>query len=221
MFLNALNNARRGAEMIHNFEYARVTATISIDGTSGAALSSATISTSGSWNGIKEVHVVQRTNGDGSLEPLDFCRLEVATERVRTEIEMSNVYWPDARYPTDARLLSRGASGSVVQSGSSLFIYPRATVSVTPLSATLEATAWLGDYSSSNYSDSTPTDFLIQYGFEYLQWATIVELNFIFKTFVPRQEGNLASPDKYMENAWNRLIEWDTYMIDSHMTRSR
>lgn len=47
LFMIAANNARRAAEMDHNFEYARLTATLSIDGATGGALSSAVIGSNG------------------------------------------------------------------------------------------------------------------------------------------------------------------------------
>lgn len=59
------------------------------------------------------------------------------------------------------------------------------------------------------------TDFFLQYGFEYMQWATIVEVNHLVQTFVPRQEGSLAPPEKLRDLAFANFMTWDSYMRES------
>lgn len=313
LFLIAANNARGNAELLHNFELARVQASLSIDGETGADLSTAVISggganyatvtgplvpdvtgiyqivgidavgqyiygkqlsnkymllssseaggqwqlhdpqanilwervnsnpvgtydaitgttgiatvaitsTSSVWQSLKEVIAVQRTNVDGILVPLDFTRADIAIERDRYELEMSEDYEPYRRYPSDAALLQRGTNGTIIQRGSKLHVYPVNAITSTPLQVTLEAYGLLADYTAANLNDAVATDFFLQYGANFLQWSIICELNFLFRTFVTRQEGNVTSPDKEREKAWRELLLWDTYKVDSNATRSR
>jgi len=318
LFLIAANNARGNAELLHNFELARVQASLSIDGETGADLSTAvflntknsvivsgtlspdatgtynlignfsgypcyykespvayflyynpgnsryvinpilSITTlaagwlpatalttpigsfvgtgafsgftgtattayggSQAWSSIKEVIAVQRTNVDGILVPLDFTRADIAIERDRYELEMSEEYEPYRRYPSDAALLQRGTNGTIVQRGTKLHVYPINAITSTPLQVTLEAYGLLADYTATSLTDVVATDFFLQYGANFLQWSIICELNFLFRTFVTRQEGNVTSPEKEREKAWRELLLWDTYKVDSNATRSR
>ena len=173
------------------------------------------------WSGIKEVIAVQRTNVDGILVPLDFTRADIPIERDRYELEMSEDYEAYRRYPSDAALLQRGSNGTIIQRAGKLFVYPIDAITSTPLLVTLEAYAKLPDYTATNLSDTTPTDYFVEYGATYMQYAIICELNYLFKTFVPRSEGNLAAPEQAREQAWRNLVLWDTYQIDSNATRSR
>lgn len=324
MFLLAANAQRKNAELLHNFEYSKIRASLSIDSVSGAALSTAVIennttssvtvtgtltpnatgtyyrvgylngyglyiqyTSSGStyalwystaedkwaittianlsnesvvsggslswtrsttstnpagtfgagdsysgtatvtaanaqWASIKEITNLTGLRSNGEYVPLDFTRSDISIERDRTELEFVDDYWPSTRYPSDAMRLSRGGSASIVQRGSSLYIYPQTTdTSETPLSVTIEAYGFLSDYTSANLSDAEPTDFLLQYGYDYMKWACVCELNYLFQTFVPRQEGVLSPPEAKRQEAWRNLILWDSFMVDANSTRSR
>lgn len=73
---------------------------------------------------------------------------------------------------------------------------------------------------SINGSDN-PEDFLVEHGASYFQWAIICEMNFIFQTFIPRQEGIMAPPTQMRDDALRELTLWNYYMVDSNSTRSR
>lgn len=312
MFLIAANNVRKNAELLHNFEYARVQATLSIDGTTGGSLlnavvdsgsqdtvtvtgtlssdatglyrltgvytakniytlqnpakgafaiyynstqwsiynwitghtwnfvsvssspvgtytadgasgatGTATVAVGATWNGLKEVLAVQRTNQDGTLSPLNFTQAETAIERDRWTTELSDNYDLANRYPSDARFLQRGTEGTIIQRRGTLFIYPVPAISSETLAVTLEAYAWLADYDASTLAASISPDFIVTHGFLFLQWGIVCELNYIFKAFVPRQEGNLASPEQAREAAWRDLMLWDTYQVAANATRAR
>lgn len=218
LFLVAANNARRNAELLHNFEDARVQATLVIDGVTGGALTAAVFDYGGDamFSGIKEIVGIGRVSDGGSVVPLDFANPSVLAERDRTEIELSADYWFGNRYPSDRDLQVRGSSSSLIQRGDSIFVYPASNATSTPLSVTIEGYGWLKDYATT-----ADTDFFVQYGHRFLQWSIINELNYLFKTFVPRTEGNLSAPEKERDMAWRDLLLWDTYKVNSNMTRSR
>jgi hypothetical protein len=223
MFVSAANNARREAEMFHNFEFSRITALLTIDGNNGGALAAANIQGGGTWNGIKEVTALRRMRPNGVYIPLDFTRADIPIERERTELEFSDNLWPSNRYPSDADLLARGTASSIIQRGRTLFLYPGFTDSAvdTSVDLTIEGFAWLPDYETINPDAVAPEDFIVENGYAYLQWAIICELNQIFQKFVPRQEGNLPPPEKQRDAALQRLLVWDSYQIDANITRSR
>lgn len=171
---------------------------------------------------IREVLAVTRQRPDGTYIPLDFARADIPIERDRTELEFSDNLFPYLRYPSDAQINARGTNSSIIQRGNSLFIYPRYTAGVTtPFACRLECFGWLKELTSDNYSDTSPANFFLDYGFTWLQWYTIVDLNYIFKTFVPRTEGNMSTPEAARDNAWAKMLLFDNYRVDSNTTRSR
>lgn len=221
LFLVAANNVVSNAQLQHNFEMSRVQATLSIDGDAGGSLDDAVIIGDDGFTDVREVVAVQRTNTDGILVPLDFTRADIPIERDRYELELSEEYEPYRRYPSDAQLLQRGTNGTLVQRGRRLFIYPVAAITSSPLSVTIEGYGSLAEYDATTLTATEPPDFLMKFGGTYIQWAVACELNFLFKTWVPRTEGNLAAPEKERDTAWRNLILWDTYQVDANATRSR
>lgn len=224
-FLMAANNARKSAELLHNFEFARVTALLDIVGEQGALLDTATVTSYdplSNVTGIREVLAVMRQRPDGTWIPLDFCRSDIPIERDRWELELSDNLFPYLRYPSDALINARGTTASVIQRGRWIFIYPRyANMAPYEYQLMFEGYGWLTDYVDLGELTDSPQDFFIAHGFPYMQWAIVCELNMIFQRFVQRLEGSVAPPEKQRDAEFQKLIVWDSYMIDSNMTRPR
>lgn len=77
-----------------------------------------------------------------------------------------------------------------------------------------------GEVTADNYAlflrdDMVAIDFwqdpMLEEGFEYLQWATIVEVNHLLQTFTPRTEGTLPPPTRSRDAAWDALMVADSY----------
>jgi hypothetical protein len=224
LFLVAANNARRKGEMLHNFEYARCSATLSIDGITGGDIRNATINEPG-FSTIKEITNIQGLRNNTEYIPVDYTRLDMAIERKREAIEVNSYYWRGYgyRYPGDAEWQFRTSRGAITQRGHILLPFPTATAATdTPWTAYIEAYGWLLDYTDADLAidieTAPPKDFFIDQGFAYMQWATIIELNNLFSTFVPRQEGNVGVPKDQLDNAWRDFVVWDSYIVNENMT---
>jgi len=312
MFLVAANNARRNAELLHNFELTRVEGTLSIDGSTGASLDDvvfentnpvATVTgtlspdatgtytqqgtyqgyplygriqefflrysnTNGRWvlsdtsdgwddstnhwiktsdltnpvgtytaNGtntgtatiavtetvsLKEVVAFSRTLSSGLRIPVPFASISGAIERDRVIEESTGFYVGQVRFPSDADILARNGYMTVAQRGRRVYIRPQQSVSAEPIDLIVEGYRWLPEYTAAMVSDTNAAaqDFFLQYGTTYMQWAIVCELNYMLKNFVPRTEGNLSPPEQAREDAWRRLLLWDSYMVDSHTNRT-
>lgn len=59
------------------------------------------------------------------------------------------------------------------------------------------------------------------YGNQYLQWYAINQLNYRFKEWVPRTEGNLPPPSALMQEGLQAFIDWDANMYEQHRTHGR
>lgn len=224
LLLFAVNNAQTEAQMLHNFEDCRCTALLTIDAVVGGDLSDATFENGAGdrFSSIREVLAVTRQRPDGTYIPLDFARADIPIERDRTELEFSDNLFPYLRYPSDAQINARGTNSSIIQRGTNLSIYPVYTMGVTtPFATRLECFGWLKELTSDNYNDTDPSNFLLDYGFTWLQWYCICELNHLFKSFTARVEGNIAPPERMRDEAWRRLVQFDDFRVDSNTTRSR
>lgn len=220
LFLIAVNNARKQAELAHDFEYTRMVATLDVV-PAGASLSNAAIVEGDGMSSVKSITGIRRLGTNGFFYPLDFTRWSIAQERDRSALEIRDDYWTILRYPSDADVLNfYGTNTSVVQRGRKLFLYPGFS-GQDPQSITLyvDGYGWLDPYGDTGVV-SEPEDFIVEHGQTYLQWATICELNKMFAAFVPRQEGNLSEPTKERDDAFKQLVLWDDYLMVEGLTRT-
>ena len=56
---------------------------------------------------------------------------------------------------------------------------------------------------------------------QYLMWGIIVHLNYYYKEFVLRQEGNLGSPEKLRDEALEAFVAWDAYRFEQNRRHGR
>jgi hypothetical protein len=225
-FLETVNQVRRDAEKLNSFESARCYAKIDVDGVLGEKLSNAVVYPTGVFRSIKEIIAASVLRNNNSWIPVDFTRADIELERERSELELNNWSWPVNRYPSDADIQNLTGYQKLVQRGDSLFIFPE-TVGDNPsvpqrVTFKLECYGFLSDYDEADYQDEDEFDYFLEHGSNFLKWAVIDELNPLFETFVPRQEGNIVtSPKDKKDEAWRDLLLWDAYRIDSHITRTK
>lgn len=223
LFLLAANNARKNAEKLHSFEWNRCTASLDIDGVTGGALADAILDPVDTFQKIKEVVNISVLRNNVYI-PVEFTRSDIEIEHERSELQLDNRYWFANRYPSDSQFDLMWAERTIAQRAQSLFIFPRVTVATppNPIPVSMECYGYLNNYTTDNYVDNEPTDWFLDQGDNYLQWSIIDDLNYIFQTFVPRQEGNvIPSPKDKRDEAWRDLLLWDGYMVDSHVTRPK
>ncbi len=68
---------------------------------------------------------------------------------------------------------------------------------------------------------NTISDTWTTKGSQYLLWQTVCNLNKLFKTFVPRTEGNLGEPQALADAGLASLILWDDYKLEGFRTHKR
>lgn len=61
-------------------------------------------------------------------------------------------------------------------------------------------------------------DWFTEHGGDYLVFGAICQSNFMKMKFVPREEGYLPAPEKYRDNAFAALKEWDVFMMSTAFT---
>jgi len=229
LFLVAANNARKRGEKLHTFEDSRCTAKLDVDGALGGQLSFARISPSGVFAKIKEVIGASVLRANGIWSPIDFTRADIEKERERSDIELDEYMGFGNRYPSDSQFIANKAWTKLVQRGNTLYFFPETedlcnvnNPGCGLVTVKLECNGFLRDYVVGDLTNDAEFDYFLSNGDEYLQWAIIWELNHIYQTFVPRQEGNVvSSPKDLRDEAWRDLLLWDAYKIDAHVTRTK
>lgn len=74
-----------------------------------------------------------------------------------------------------------------------------------------------GNVWMDTYDDITDTDPLLQHGFDFMMWQTIIEVNHMLLKFVARQEGTIAPPTQARDAAFDSLIIWDSLQADGNI----
>lgn len=86
---------------------------------------------------------------------------------------------------------------------------------ITPTTSTIYKLNPSGD-NTINFSNES--DWLLEEGFEYMQWASIVEVNHLVQQFLPRTEGSLSPPTSSRDTAFEALLRWDADLAESHFS---
>lgn len=210
LFLIEVNNAKKAAERDHNFEDTWMLGTLTVEHTNGGALADTVISPTGVFSGVREVVSVSGLSSNGT------CRTPLTLRRPNQGFQRGI----PVRYPTDGQVSCCGCN-YIIFRGGYIFQFPDLT-GTEDLDIEIEGYGWLNDYTDAMVADTAATpDFLVEHGFEFLQWSVIIALNYKFQSFVFRQEGNPGSPERLKQAAWESLVNWDSYRIGPHITDDR
>lgn len=158
---------------------------------------------------VKRVQMVLLPIASGGYEPIEMKTNDEYLGWVRRQIGRQN-------FDPTKNISSLGVTflnPFAYQNGQTIFVTGGVTL---PILAKLNIVRFMPDYTRV----AGNSDFFTQYGAEYLQWATIIELNKYYKQFATRQEGNIDEPEvqTYANNALGALIAWDNSISKSTTT---
>jgi len=205
MILVAANNAMRSGQKRHDFNFLAGSVQVSVDPDTGADWTSLTsIGTK-----LRRIETVFRVQTAG-LSPIRWTtRQTLANEILRSNDRSVSREW----YPTDATEYVTETMALV--EGNKIYLHPKPDAATT---LEIQGYTWLNDLSDS-LTDGllSDTNFMLEYGFDWVMWQTLVELNYYTKQFVARQEGNLPPPTQMAERAWLDLVQWDDTLFEKQM----
>lgn len=188
--LEAANNARKSAEMCHDFACCFMTATGSI--TSSAPFDLGAVSVEDVTYSFKTLSGVATDNLDGTYTPIRIISRQTQVGLLFKQQDLGT-----ETYQTGYTAIVHGTK-----------------IALSPISDETVPVAVTGYVWADDYVDDTSTDWFLDRGFAYMQWATICELNHMLLKFVPRQEGTLAPPEKNRDLALESLIVVDSYSTE-------
>lgn len=160
--------------------------------------------------GVKRIKYVSLPLGSGEYEPIEFMTSDQFTARQRMQIGRQNF---NPTMTLGALGVSTLGNPLAYQNGQSIYL-AGANIPL-PIISQLSIVQWLPEY-----TDPSDTDFITQYGPEFLQWQSILEINKVFKRYAPKQEGNIDEEAVQSEAsaALQTLIEWDNGTVRGSST---
>lgn len=196
--LVAINNARLWAERNHDFAFTKVSVPVSLT-SAGLDINNLGVSNT-RMKKIVGVDVV--TTGGGTMPLLCTTKQDLRIKlRNQDRIQIHERY--PGSYPSALMLEPR-----IIVDGLQLNSYPGLSTGQS-MDIIVHGYQWLERYAEL---DGT-TDWLIQNGFDFMMWQSVLEVNHIVNVFVPRQEGSLSPPEKLRDEAWSGLV-----IVDSDIT---
>lgn len=87
-----------------------------------------------------------------------------------------------------------------------------------PPDGTYTAVTTSGSPTVVSASSAVTSDFFLTRGFEFLMWKAIVDGNYLWKSFVGQDEGNISAPEKLLASAWANLLAWDGSFVGQNNT---
>jgi hypothetical protein len=213
MALVNLNLARQEAEQQYDWEFSRVLAQVSVDEVTGGSLVGAVLRS----DGVTTVNVgtvvdMGYFDENGNLRAVDWT---TAGENLVRQREENRYKESRHHYHTDEEYCLHTADHRLVCRGQQVFRYPLGT-------AGNVHTVGIECYSyQTDWTSTTSTDIWTTKGAKYLLWQTIVNLNYMYKFYVPRQEGNLASPEKLAAAGLDAFRDWDASFYEQGRTHGR
>lgn len=145
--------------------------------------------------------------GDDTLYPINFTTKHRQSHEL---IELQNTGITERYRPDPTVLDDEFVENLIIFNGRRFFLdIPGDTL----LELELDISRWLPDYTEAD--KNTPDfDFFLTHGADYLMWSSIVEVNHLVQTFVPRQEGTPAPPVKFRDEAFMSIMIDAAYEID-------
>lgn len=200
--LSLLNQIRRQAELLHDFNFNRKLVTVTVNSITGGSLDSAVLYGTATAADIKTIINVGQFDTNGNLIPVDWGTTESSLSR---QIE-DNPWGGGIRYPTDGQVAAypNGRRRFTI-TNNAIYFWPKTETSEN-LTIGLEAYIFQVDWAAT-----TETDVWTTKGSAYLMYSLIVQLNNRFKFYVPRTEGNLAPPQTLANEALASLLAWDIF----------
>jgi len=187
MLLDALNEARKQAELSYAFEMnKRVVTYSSVVGSVDWQTEAAIGEDAPEMRSLKKVWTVA---SDSTLREL--------RQVYRENSKLATQIWPET-------LVTGCTHRQYSLVGPILYITPANTEAIDLLA---DGYIWMDEYTSDE-----DEDWMCKHGHNYLFWAALYYLNHKVKEFVQRQEGNLALSNGFVQEQLAKLISWDSAM---------
>ena len=206
--LLALNNARKYAELKHDWRHSQVRATVSVPSEGKVSLAGVTdyydALVTYDMKSLTDVYYEDQTSG--LLTPWPLMTNKMLAQEVRDLNDRVGDLDEDYRYRKDLALDTDARRTQVVVRGDYLHLDPPSSDTVTLV---VDGYRWMDTYDADG-----DTDFFILHGTAFMMYAAMCEVNHLIKAFVPRTEGNLPPPTRERDEQFAVLLDWDNFSVE-------
>lgn len=208
LLLDAINKAHQYALMQYDFEYAKAVVDVSVSLTAGAVVSPLYLTGTTDYVTVKKVLRAYISDSNGGIRPIKFTNRNSQASDV--EQRWNGVPFDGRDY---SPVYGFHTTPWLVQQGQQLMLFPNTNeiFGGSPVSLTLDVVRLFPDYQGTEDS----TDFMLQFGDDFMFWDACCRLNKQVKQWVTRVEGNLAPPTDERDKAWSDLLAWNTGLINT------
>jgi hypothetical protein len=214
LLLDAINKSHQWAQLQRDFEQCKVSVDALVDLQNGVPISPLPLHGTSTNGGavqvtVKKVLRAYIADGFGGVRPMKFVSRD--WQYADAGQRWDGVPFPWAPNQRDAPSYPTFYEVYLTQMANILMLYPNAKVVVpqNPMPIFLDVIRFFPDYQNTDAN----TDFMLQFGDDFLMWDSCVRLNPLVKEFVPRQEGNVPTPTDNRDQAWADLIAWDANYV--------
>lgn len=211
LLLDAINRAHQYALMQHDFELAKCAVDVPVDLSSGAVFSPAFLHGTTEYVTVKKILNVGFATSNGGVRPIGFVNR-------KTQVSNAEKNWKNhpfsglSRYP-DANALNIDTIPYLTQIGNRVYMVPSdpLVVGQSPVNCVLDVVRFFPDY----IDDDDVTDFILQFGDDFLFWDACCRLNYLNEQWVLRVEGKVGPPKEERQKAWDDLLAWDAGVVNT------
>ena len=194
----AINNAMMAAQRQHDFEWNKTEVYCDLNPNADILTDMKSLEDDSAVV-VKRINRAFRLSTNGTQYPVDYISREALINRLKTRLNLNQIGTEE----TD----TTGVSGNlIVHHGQKVSAYPQATV--LPERVNFDAIIY-----QPRFTLDTDTNFLLQHGYDYLLYRSIVELNFLLKED-DRFEINVA----LVRESWDALVDWDVRLVGATET---
>lgn len=224
--LVAINHVRRLAEQTNDFNFTKRLLTVAVDGVTGGRLDEA-VEYGQSETDCPCKFQIKTVVDAGVFDTYgNFLPVNWTTASASLNTQRLDNYLAIPRIPTDGQALC-GPFGQqrFVFSGNRVLLFPKPQSGELTVTLGIDAYTFTPDWTEDDFDEDDPPQAWEEpwlfHGAMYLQWATVVQLNHIFKGFVFRQEGNLPPPEKLRDEGLDAMQRWDNFRFEQFRRHSR
>lgn len=201
LLLQACNNARLYVERTVNLELARVSAQLSVNLSTGGALSGTVLQGTSTAVVVKHIRSagLALTNDANTVVPVKIYNRDDYLAKIgRRSTNMTSLTTSDFQSPSIPYGIFRLADKIyLVPNGG----FASGTTSVTVY---MDVFKWMDPYVNGN-----ETDFLLDYCFDYMTFRVMAELNFFLK-----EDQRVQLQAGVVKDAWESLKAWNALIVE-------
>lgn len=185
----AINNALMYAQRKHDFQWNKKVVYCDLNPKADISSDFYLESTDGAVT-VKRIEQAYRTNTSGQQYPVEYISRATFADKIQRRVQLGQIDTTDTSTAIGLNW--------IVHHGADLYAYPQSTS--LPERVYFDAIIY-----QPRLSTDTDTNFLLQHGYDFILYRSIIELNFLIK-----EDDRFEINKNLVDEAWEALEDWDS-----------